>query len=256
MHSSDTVRALGAALLPGRARVHGIAAAGAMLTCVAVVLNVGPFAEAQNNYGLRGSTSDQATTAIAERSNLSAARQWQLADGATWSAMDMEDALERTKTLLQPSLFLVNEIAPPAVQAAWPNEAGAEAEGRAARDTAGSLDPFSPSQAIPEVAKSGAIVGVWAPDADICSAKHFRDGSLPTVINADGASAGETFCMFTNRVQLESGWIVVAKCSNPHARWTSNVRLTVHENKLIWSSQRGTQTYARCAPDVLMAQAR
>jgi len=40
------------------------------------------------------------------------------------------------------------------------------------------------------------IIGIWAPDTSSCSAKGFREGSLPVVINTDGAAAGETFCVF------------------------------------------------------------
>jgi hypothetical protein len=98
-----------------------------------------------------------------------------------------------------------------------------------------------------------AIVGVWAPGS--CSTRDFREGLLPTVINTEGAWAGETFCLFSKRKQIDTGWIVVAKCSNAQERWTSNVRLTVSDNRLTWTSRRGSQSYARCAPDVLMAQA-
>jgi len=79
---------------------------------------------------------------------------------------------------------------------------------------------------------------------------------LPAVISPDGAWAGDTFCVFRKKQQTESGWRVLAECSSPRERWTSNVRLSVSENRLVWTSQRGTETYARCAPDVLMAQAR
>jgi hypothetical protein len=62
--------------------------------------------------------------------------------------------------------------------------------------------------------------------------------------------------MFTNKKQMETGWTVVAKCSNPRERWTSKLRLTVNDNRLTWTSKRGTQAYTRCAPDVLLAQAK
>ena len=69
----------------------------------------------------------------------------------------------------------------------------------------------------------------------------------------DGAWAGDTFCLFTKQQQTEEGWRMVAKCSNPRERWTSQVRLTVREQRLTWSSKRGVQAYARCTPDLLMA---
>jgi len=101
-----------------------------------------------------------------------------------------------------------------------------------------------------------SIAGIWAPDASACSARYFRDGTLPTIINADGAWAGETFCIFKNHKQTETGWRVVANCSNPHEHWTTEVNLTVKDNRLTWKSKRGAQAYARCGPDFRMAAAR
>ena len=87
-----------------------------------------------------------------------------------------------------------------------------------------------------------------------CSARTFRDGVLPTVIDTEGAWAGDTFCTFTKKERTETGWKVVAKCSNQREQWTSNVQLTVSDNRLTWTSKRGIQAYTRCEPDVLMAQ--
>ena len=103
--------------------------------------------------------------------------------------------------------------------------------------------------------KKATIVGVWAPDAGTCSARNFRERVLPAVINTDGAWAGETFCLFKNKTQTETGWKVVAECSNPRERWTANVRLTVDGNRLTWTSKRGTQVI-RDARTCWMAEAR
>jgi hypothetical protein len=113
-----------------------------------------------------------------------------------------------------------------------------------------------PEPAVDAEPKKPVITGIWAPDAGACSVRSFQDGLLPTVINAEGAWAGETFCMFSSREETDSGWKVVARCVSSRTRWTSNVRLTVKDDRLIWTSKRGTQTYTRCTPDVLMAQAR
>ena len=113
--------------------------------------------------------------------------------------------------------------------------------------------PTTPSDADRQNAERAAIVGVWAPDAGTCSARDFRDGVLPTVITAEGAWAGETFCIFTKRTEMDKGWRAVAKCSTPRESWTAHVRLKVSDNRLIWTSERGTQAYSRCGPDVLMA---
>ena len=71
------------------------------------------------------------------------------------------------------------------------------------------------------------IVGVWAPDASPCTARNSREGFLPTIINTDGAWAGDTFCIFRNQKWTEKGWGVIANCSNSRERWTAQVRLFV-----------------------------
>jgi hypothetical protein len=71
------------------------------------------------------------------------------------------------------------------------------------------------------------IVGVWAPDASPCRARNFREGFLPTIINTDGAWAGDMFCIFRNQKKTETGWGVIANCSNSRERWTAQVRLFV-----------------------------
>jgi hypothetical protein len=102
-------------------------------------------------------------------------------------------------------------------------------------------------------AQSPGIVGIWAPDMNSCSLRDFRQGLLPTIINTDGAWAGGTFCTFTNQKPAETGWRVVATCTNEDEHWTTPVRLTVKGDRLTWTSKRGTQVYRRCAPDFRMA---
>jgi len=99
------------------------------------------------------------------------------------------------------------------------------------------------------------IVGVWAPDASPCTARNFREGFLPTIINTDGAWAGDTFCIFRNQKKTEPGWGVIANCSNSRERWTAQVRLSVKGDRLTWASKRGVQVYNRCTRDFLMAEA-
>ena len=120
-----------------------------------------------------------------------------------------------------------------------------------------SLSPNSLPVAIPETPAppSPAIVGVWVPDAGSCSVRNFRGGLLPTIINLDGAWAGETFCVFSNQKQTETGWKVTANCSNSREQWSTQVRLTVKGDRLRWTSKRGSQDYTRCSPDFLLAKA-
>jgi NAD(P)H-flavin reductase len=108
----------------------------------------------------------------------------------------------------------------------------------------------------PEPAKEMVVAGVWAPDPSACVSAQNRKRLIPAVITADGASAGDTFCAFKRKKQTESGLDVVANCSNAKQRWTARVRLTVNGNRLVWSSERGTQAYLRCEPHLRMAEAR
>jgi hypothetical protein len=274
VHLLDRVRLMGSALVRRNAHLHGLATAGAMLICAAVVLNVGPFAKAPNISGLSGPAGDQAAPAIMEQPSGSGSIPWREVDARippdrSPSAVEPEDVSEPTRSSTQQSFVSIGEIAALESQPARQEDEGGKAEGKPAQqdavpaapaaqpqpDHASSTQP-QPDHASPDLMKRDTIVGVWAPDAGTCSARSFRDGVLPTVINTDGAWAGDTFCMFTKQKQTETGWMVVAKCSNPGGRWTSNVRLTVNENRLTWTSKRGTQAYTRCAPNVLMAQAR
>jgi hypothetical protein len=261
-----------------------------MLICAAVVLNVGPFAKAPSINGLSGPTGDQAAPAIMEQPTImgqpngSGSIPWQEVDvriplDRSQSAVEPDDVSAPTRSLTQQSSLSIGEIATLESQPARQEDEGGRVEGKPAQQDAGSAAPATQSQpdhasstqpqadhasstqpqpdhASSDLMKRDTIVGVWAPDAGTCSARSFRDGVLPTVINTDGAWAGDTFCMFTKQKRTETGWMVVAKCSKPGERWTSNVRLTVNENRLTWTSKRGTQAYTRCAPDVLMAQAR
>ena len=188
-----------------------------MLTCVAVALNIAPFASPKR-IEARSITAAGTTPTVTEQPN-----------GSSVSLPTIVTSPDRLE---------------PAVQVADTGEPSADIPAAAAQSNANSDDAVV------------TFVGVWAPDAGTCSAREFREGTLPAVISNDGAWAGETFCMFTNKKQTETGWNVVAKCSNPRERWTANVRLTVKDNRLTWTSKRGAQAYTRCAPDVLMAAAR
>jgi hypothetical protein len=99
------------------------------------------------------------------------------------------------------------------------------------------------------------VIGLWAPDAGSCSLRGFRQGLLPTIINSEGAWAGETFCVFKSRKPTENGWRVVAECSSGNDHWTTQVRLSLKGERLIWESKRGRQVYSRCGTDLRMASA-
>jgi hypothetical protein len=255
----DRVRLLASAFVPRSIHLHGLATAAAMLTCAAIVLNVGPFTavshKAANIDGSPGAAARPASATTEQRVGSRSIPQWDvdalMHTHQSRSAAEPENFAERISTLIWPSSF----VAIGGAQAAsWPAPPKDADDGKTAQ--ASPADPVAPQpeHASVDLARD-AVVGVWAADGS-CSARDFRDGLLPTVINPEGAWAGETFCQFTSRKQTEAGWTVVAKCSNGRDRWTSNVRLTVNENRLTWTSKRGTQAYTRCAPDVAMAHAR
>lgn len=243
MPSMDTIRQLGSAVLQNIARPETFAAVGAMLICAAVVLGVGPFAKAPG-----------VSTGSAPPVRAAGSVSWQ---EVALSAADLQAAIQEKdqETAEEP------EAAPAVMELAWVSSAtalpmriqsAADSQEPAPQEVASVEEPEPAREAEP--AKRPGVAGVWS--ADACSPRSFKDGTLPTVINAEGAWAGETFCVFNKRKETESGWRVVATCSSPRARWTSNVRLTVSDNRLTWASERGTQIYTRCASDVLMAQAR
>ena len=104
----------------------------------------------------------------------------------------------------------------------------------------------APARELPRVAPP-TIVGVWAPETGSCSA---REGVLPAIISERGARAGETSCVFKEQKRRERDWRVLANCTNGHEHWTSNVRLLVKGDRLVWTSKRGTQAYRRCKSNV------
>ena len=150
------------------------------------------------------------------------------------------------------------EVAPSPSEAATAKNADIESQSNPLQHDLSAAVPVAQSSedVNSDLVKKAAIVGIWAPDLGTCSARDFREGMLPAVINADGAWAGDTFCVFEDKKEAETAWNMVAKCSNPREHWTAKVRLTVHGNRLTWTSKRGTQVYTRCASDVLMASAR
>jgi hypothetical protein len=119
------------------------------------------------------------------------------------------------------------------------------------------LPPAIPVAAAPAVFEPPEpdVAGLWMPDSTACSVRDLKHGLLPTIITKEGASAGETFCVFKNRTRTDNGWRVSAQCVNGGQRWTTQVRLTLERNRLVWESKRGRQVYARCDADLRIAAA-
>jgi hypothetical protein len=242
MPSLDRVRLLGSALLPRSFDAYGVATVGAMLTCIAIVLDVGQFCRPLK-------TSPSPTERVTAVSAAHAAERWSALPSAS------EDVPQSFKDLLH-TASISFDAAPWIPSASRPEQSAAVDSGSVHFATSEAAVQLSADHNASDGMKNDPIVGVWAPDPGTCSARNFRAGDLPTVISTDGAWAGETFCMFTRKKQTDAGWRLVAKCSSPRERWTANVRLSVSDNRLTWTSERGSQVYTRCKPDLLTAQAR
>jgi hypothetical protein len=248
-HNSNGMRSV---LCPPRGYLQRLATAGAMLICVAVVLNLGPPGKAPvldflpHTTDLRGSLlSTEEPTGFPRREV--DVRTLPSHSQAAGTPIELPGEIG---LLMQPPPFAVADVEPTAFPVP---QAKDQRDGIGRRDSGAAN-----AERIREHASAAkpAVVGFWAPDTAACSARDFQHGVLPTVITSEGAWAGETFCIFTNRKETETGWTVVAKCSASRERWTSKIRLAVTNNRLTWTSRRGTQAYTRCSPDILMAQAR
>lgn len=217
-------------IMPSRAMRSEIAAGGAILICFAVVLGAVDLSQGTT----RGTTRTSAEPAV-------------------------EHAVVRAVSTPQPAAFEQTGgpfVVPAAVEGEPVRLETAAAAAEPTRlETAAAAAPAADlhgDASASHDAASAAMLGVWAPDGSTCALRDFRQGLLPTIINADGAWAGNTFCTFTNRKQTDSGWRVVAHCSNAEQQWTTKVDFTIKGDRLIWASKRGTQIYTRCPADFLM----
>jgi hypothetical protein len=256
-----------------------------MLTCAAIALNMGPFAKtAKIELSAEKTHAIDARTAIAASvSNPIAPREFEasassggsqpvidlagdtravslaaLPQPVSLAAESMPQSPSPSRVEADPAVVSEAQVAP-AVSQPSPTEAEADVKAAPAVAEVAPVEVAAAPQsddANSDLVQNATIIGVWAPNAGTCSAREFREGALPAIISAEGAWAGDTFCLFSSKKQTETGWNVVAKCSNPREHWRANVRLTVKDNRLTWMSRRGTQAYTRCAADVLMAEAR
>ncbi|MEL6060578.1 MULTISPECIES: peptidase inhibitor family I36 protein [unclassified Methylobacterium] len=93
---------------------------------------------------------------------------------------------------------------------------------------------------------SAEYVGVWGPTPGACGHRSRRRGYIPATITQDQARAGRTVCTFHDMRRSGGAWVTSAECSDRGRHWSSQVRLTVDDDHLTWSSTRGTVTYTRC----------
>jgi hypothetical protein len=68
------------------------------------------------------------------------------------------------------------------------------------------------------------------------------------VINSRGAKVAGGECDFRSvKREAVAQWHAQAACTDGGSSWNANVSLKLTALKLIWSSERGTATYVRCA---------
>jgi peptidoglycan hydrolase-like protein with peptidoglycan-binding domain len=85
------------------------------------------------------------------------------------------------------------------------------------------------------------FIGAWAPDIDQCRT------SAPIAISSSGAKALGAECDFRSvKREATARWRIQAVCADGGSSWNANVTLKLAAPKLVWSSERGTETYVRC----------
>jgi hypothetical protein len=86
------------------------------------------------------------------------------------------------------------------------------------------------------------FIGGWADDVGQC-----RNGAA-LVISSRGAKVARGGCDFRSvKREAAAQWHAQAVCTDGGSSWNANVSMKLTALKLIWSSERGTATYVRCA---------
>ncbi len=221
---------------------HECSAVGALLTCFAVVLNLHAVVTSPEPQMAQAVAQPAiGSSMIADRSHIADRRPDRFQPSL--EATDVAELVNPLNDLLSvPTDAFARKVFLPVT----PRLTEADAQLAGARQ----------ETPVPAAQPLATIAGVWVPEAGACSGRTFRDGLLPTIINPEGAWAGETFCVFKNARQTETGWRVAATCSNSREHWATDVRLSLKDDRLTWSSKRGTQVYARCAADFMTASLR
>src|SRR5262245_49408080 len=96
------------------------------------------------------------------------------------------------------------------------------------------------------VPAASTFIGIWGRDAAECRNRAGDEQRIK--IDSRGAESAGTKCDFRS-VNLEAvgRWQIRALCSAGRDLWTANISLKLAGSNLRWSSERGTETYLRCA---------
>jgi DNA-binding helix-hairpin-helix protein with protein kinase domain len=87
-------------------------------------------------------------------------------------------------------------------------------------------------------------VGEWTPEVGACQGES---GAPPLRITRERADAGGSYCLFSSiRPGSSNSWRVAARCFVQGETWSTTIHLSVQNNRLRWSSTRGSADYYRC----------
>ena len=98
--------------------------------------------------------------------------------------------------------------------------------------------------------KGTTFIGLWGMDMDQC--QHVQNGSAAITVSSRRAETAGGACNFRSvRRESPNRWVIQALCSADGNSWNANISLKLIGSKLVWSSERGTETYIRCSRQVV-----
>jgi hypothetical protein len=187
-----------------------------MATCIAIILNVGPFTQNMKINALPPETV-AATPRPSDESEWSLRPSLAERDAAPVSEPAVGTRFNSVKVSVEPaSVSVVGITTAKPIPLDRPNEGNELPSDQASQNPEPNLalQAHAPNSD-PDLIKQTTMVGIWSPEGGACSAQDFQQGVLPAVISSDGAWAGDTYCIFRKKQQTQTGWNLVAECSNP-----------------------------------------
>jgi hypothetical protein len=93
------------------------------------------------------------------------------------------------------------------------------------------------------ISAESSFIGRWSPTA---SCEGNSPDFAPLLINSRRAKSFGGTCEFQKIDRYNGGWRVRAACAVGRNSWIANIMFTVRGSQLIWTSEKGTETYYRC----------